>query len=82
MRQARGQDRAGRRGRLPAGAGPRRAQGGPAMISGIVTALLLVLFIGGWIWAWSPARRTEFDAAARLPLEEDRHQGNIGENRA
>ncbi len=24
------------------------------MISGIVTALLLVLFIGGWIWAWKP----------------------------
>jgi Cbb3-type cytochrome oxidase, subunit 3 len=52
------------------------------VISGIVTAVLLVLFIGGWIWAWSPARRTEFEQAAQLPLEEDSHQGNIGENRA
>ncbi|KAF1700435.1 cbb3-type cytochrome oxidase subunit 3 [Pseudoxanthomonas suwonensis] len=52
------------------------------MISGIVTALLLVLFIGGWIWAWSPARRTEFEEAAHLPLEEDSHQGNIRGNRA
>ncbi len=41
------------------------------MISGIVTALLLVLFIGGWIWAWSPKRKREFDDAAQLPLEED-----------
>src|SRR5690606_18338673 len=65
------QDRAGCRGRLPAGTGPARAAGRPAVISGIVTAVLLVMFIGGWIWAWSPARRTEFDAAAQLPLEED-----------
>ena len=40
------------------------------MISGIVTSLLLVLFVGGWIWAWSPRRRGEFDAAAKLPLDE------------
>ncbi len=52
------------------------------MISGIVTAVLLVMFIGGWIWAWSPARRTEFDAAAQLPLEEDADNGNMGGNRA
>jgi len=52
------------------------------VISGIVTALLLVLFIGGWIGAWSPARRTEFEEAAHLPLEEDSHQGNIRGNRA
>ena len=41
------------------------------MISGIVTALLLAVFIGAWIWAWRPARKRGFDAAARLPLEED-----------
>ena len=40
------------------------------MTSGIVTAVLLVLFLGGWVWAWSPKRRAEFDAAARLPLDE------------
>jgi len=40
------------------------------MISGIVTSLLLVLFVGGWIWAWSPRRKSEFEAAARMPLEE------------
>jgi len=41
------------------------------MISGIVTAVLLAVFIGAWIWAWRPQRKSAFDAAARLPLEED-----------
>ena len=41
------------------------------MIGGIVTAALLALFIGGWIWAWSPKRKREFEDAAMLPLEED-----------
>ncbi len=44
------------------------------MIPGIVTAVLLVLFIAGWIWAWSPKRKKDFDAAARLPLSEDEEQ--------
>jgi len=42
------------------------------MISGIVTAILLVCFLGGWIWAWSPRRKREFEDAALLPLDEDR----------
>ena len=41
------------------------------MVSGVITAALMLLFIGGWIWAWSPRRKSEFDAAARLPLGED-----------
>lgn len=41
------------------------------MVSGIITAVLLLLFIGGWIWAWRPERKAEFDAAARVPLAED-----------
>ena len=48
------------------------------MISGIVTAVLIALFVGGWIWAWSPKRKHEFEDAARLPLEEE----DQGENRA
>jgi len=40
------------------------------MLAGIVTAVLLVTFIGGWAWAWRPARKSAFDAAARLPLNE------------
>jgi len=41
------------------------------MVSGIVTGILLVLFVAGWIWAWRPARKAEFDAAARMPLNDD-----------
>ncbi|NDK37416.1 cbb3-type cytochrome c oxidase subunit 3 [Pseudoxanthomonas gei] len=40
------------------------------MLSGIITLALLVLFVGGWIWAWRPARKAGFDAAARLPLDD------------
>ena len=41
------------------------------MISGIIAGTLLVLFMAGWVWAWRPARKAEFDAAARLPLEDE-----------
>jgi cytochrome c oxidase cbb3-type subunit 4 len=41
------------------------------MVSGIVTGILLLLFVGGWIWAWRPARKVEFDAAARMPLNDE-----------
>ncbi|MBS0198920.1 MAG: cbb3-type cytochrome c oxidase subunit 3 [Proteobacteria bacterium] len=41
------------------------------MVSGIVSLMLLVIFLGGWAWAWSPKRRAEFEEAARLPLEDD-----------
>jgi len=44
------------------------------MVSGIVTTVLLVLFVAGWVWAWSPKRKSEFDAAARMPLDEDREK--------
>ena len=40
------------------------------MISGLITIALLVMFLGAWIWAWNPGRKAEFDAAARLPLDE------------
>lgn len=40
------------------------------MLSGIITALLLALFVIGCIWAWSPKRKHAFEDAARIPLEE------------
>jgi cytochrome c oxidase cbb3-type subunit 4 len=45
------------------------------MISGIVTAVLLAVFVGAWVWAWRPQRKSAFDAAARLPLEDDSDPG-------
>ena len=41
------------------------------MLSGIVSVVLLVLFVAGWAWAWQPRRKPEFDAAAQLPLHDD-----------
>lgn len=41
------------------------------MIAGIITTLLLIVFLAGWAWAWSPRRKPAFDAAARLPLADD-----------
>jgi len=35
------------------------------------TVLLLVAFIGIVVWAYSGARKKDFDEAARLPLEDD-----------
>ncbi|MCF7221415.1 cbb3-type cytochrome oxidase subunit 3 [Marilutibacter chinensis] len=51
------------------------------MVSGIVTALLLVLFVAGWIRLWSPKLKPELDAAAYLPLEEDASPRISGETR-
>ena len=40
-------------------------------LSGIVTAILTVLFVGVWVWAYSSRRRSQFEKAARIPLEDD-----------
>ncbi len=37
----------------------------------IWTIVLFVLFIGIVVWAWSSKRRKSFEAAARMPLEDD-----------
>lgn len=43
----------------------------PAIFHSIWTVALLVLFIGIIIWAFSSRRKQRFDAAARMPLEDD-----------
>ena len=44
------------------------------MLSGIVAAGLLLVFLAGWAWAWSPRRKRDFDEAAALALD-DRDEG-------
>ena len=41
------------------------------MLSGIITTVLMLLFLAGWVWAWNPRRKPDFDEAAHLPLESD-----------
>lgn len=38
---------------------------------GIITLILLIAFVGVWIWAWLPRHKRVFDRMARLPLEHD-----------
>ncbi len=38
---------------------------------GLLTLVLMTLFIGMVLWAYSRRRREDFDAAAQLPLEDD-----------
>ena len=40
-------------------------------VSGIVTLLLLMMFIGIFKWAWSSKRTADFEALSNLPLEEN-----------
>jgi cytochrome c oxidase cbb3-type subunit IV len=42
-----------------------------AIFRGIVTGVLLVLFLSLVVWAWSKRRKPDFEAAARVPLEEE-----------
>ncbi|MBI3569619.1 MAG: cbb3-type cytochrome c oxidase subunit 3 [Gammaproteobacteria bacterium] len=45
-----------------------------ATIHSLWTVLLMILFLGIVVWAYSSRRKTQFDAAARMPLEdEDSH---------
>lgn len=37
----------------------------------IITVVSLLLFVGIVFWAWSGNRKADFDAAARLPLDDD-----------
>ena len=41
------------------------------MIMGILTAVLIALFLGIVAWAYSSQRQDDFNAAAQLPLHED-----------
>ena len=39
---------------------------------GVITVLIMLSFIGIWIWAWLPHHREKFSELARMPLDEDK----------
>ena len=41
------------------------------VVRGLITAAILVLFIGIWAWSWSRKRHEDFEAASKLPLGDD-----------
>ena len=44
------------------------------MLPGLITAALLLLFVGGCIWLWRPEHRSAMDAAAQMPLHDDKEE--------
>jgi len=41
------------------------------VLRGLYTLLMLLIFIGICLWAYSSRRKADFEEAANLPLEED-----------
>ncbi|HEX7037320.1 MAG TPA: cbb3-type cytochrome c oxidase subunit 3 [Pseudomonadales bacterium] len=39
-------------------------------VAGVVTVVLMLTFIGIWVWAWLPRHKVSFDRMAALPLQE------------
>jgi cytochrome c oxidase cbb3-type subunit IV len=37
----------------------------------LITVTLFVAFLALWYWTWRSERREDFDAAARLPLDDE-----------
>jgi len=42
-----------------------------SLIQSVWTLVVLVLFVGIVIWAWSGKRKQDFDEAANIPFTED-----------
>jgi cytochrome c oxidase cbb3-type subunit 4 len=42
------------------------------------TLVLLILFIALILWAWSSKRKTEFDKASRMPLDDEQRENGGG----
>jgi cytochrome c oxidase cbb3-type subunit 4 len=42
-----------------------------SLLSSVMTVVMMAVFIGIVLWAWSGKRRADFEAAARVPLEDD-----------
>jgi cytochrome c oxidase cbb3-type subunit 4 len=38
---------------------------------GVLTVLIMLSFVGIWIWAWLQHHRRDFDRLARLPMGDD-----------
>ena len=46
-----------------------------SIVRGLFTLVLMLLFVGICLWAYSSKRKTDFEQASHLPLEqEDDHE--------
>lgn len=42
---------------------------------GVVTVVLMLVFLGIWFWAWRKSHKKAFDHMARIPMEDDSKAG-------
>ena len=40
-------------------------------LAGVITTTLMISFIGTWIWVWNRRHKPEYDALARLPMQDE-----------
>jgi cytochrome c oxidase cbb3-type subunit 4 len=45
------------------------------LMYGVVTIVLMIIFVGIVIWAWRDERASSFEEAALLPLRDDKDRG-------
>ena len=45
------------------------------VINGLMTLLLIILFLGICAWAWSKSNKSKFEEMAKLPLNDDIESG-------
>jgi cytochrome c oxidase cbb3-type subunit 4 len=44
------------------------------LLMGIWTIIVMILFLGIVVWAWSKKRKKEFDDAAMIPFRENNNE--------
>ena len=42
------------------------------LIQAVWTIIVMVVFIGIFIWAWGSGRKKKFDEASRIPMDDDK----------
>ena len=50
------------------------------LVRSIMTAVMFAVFMGIVLWAWSSRRKSDFEAAARLPLVDDQAEQEVARN--
>lgn len=50
----------------------------PAVVRAMGTLTLFLAFVGLCVWAWSPARKSRFDEASRLPFLDEEERTTTG----
>lgn len=45
-----------------------------SLVNGVMTALLILVFLGIWAWAWSPKNEESFKRMANLPLDDQANE--------